>query len=171
MIGFVCALCNTLMSSLHKLQGAIACLTEASNIGSEDITQEQDEEIETLVSAVALEQLENSNTIVNNSKEPLYKPHTILKKIKLDPSIISAHLKTASADIVVASTRDDYNRLVIMYINHFFCLYMSIQRLWKQFTEFCAIIGYVEKPGDIENLVSDFPAEFSTWIAICIMSK
>ena len=95
--------------SLVTLNGATQYLYEAASIGFEAIEEERDEEVETLDEFKSIDELETA--YASEDTQYLQDPElNNSKKQKLSNTKLEASLQKASAEIVVETTRQEYNR-------------------------------------------------------------
>ncbi|OBZ71137.1 hypothetical protein A0H81_08475 [Grifola frondosa] len=133
--------------SQKDLPGAATYLLASLNVSSQDVAEEQEEEIETMAMS---SDFDDRLAVNSHYVRP---PSETDKKPKIDQSELAKNLKKASEHVVVEDTLNEY------------------RRLWKQFTEFCAHIGYVKTSEAVEKLWPNLPADFPMWIAIWVMHK
>ncbi|GBE83362.1 hypothetical protein SCP_0504100 [Sparassis crispa] len=134
---------------LQQLPGAAACLLEAQMVCFQEVVDEQIEEQESMEQAMDVDNRLDADSHYLREPDPVHKK----QKLSASKENLVENLKKASAHVIVENTQNEY------------------RRNWTQFTEFCAELGYVEEPKDVDNLYPNIPSDFPTWIAIWIMNK
>ncbi|OBZ78715.1 hypothetical protein A0H81_00663 [Grifola frondosa] len=145
--------------SLPALAGAATYLAEAQSVSLDAVGDDHEEELESFQSAIEVERLQPGfndlqlETQTDLSASQLRLPELSSKRQKCDHNELFENLKVASQGVVCVQTRQEY------------------QRLWQQFTEFCAELQFVDDPEDIDKSFPNFPKELPTWIAVWIMNR
>ncbi|OBZ74113.1 hypothetical protein A0H81_06467 [Grifola frondosa] len=132
---------------MSALTGTVGTLRKAETVSMEAVEEDQSEEIEALMSTFDIEDRQSIDL------DYLRAPPESAKQQKVDYARFSENLKKASENVVLIGTHEEYNRL------------------WRQFKEFTARLGYVKQPDDIETYGKNVPAAFPQWISIWIMDK
>ena len=94
--------------SLVTLNGATQYLYEAASIGFEAIEEERDEEVKTFDTFTSVDDLEQACAL--DDTQYLRDPEINIKKCKHANAKLEESLQKASAEIVVETTRQEYNR-------------------------------------------------------------
>ncbi|TFY58916.1 hypothetical protein EVJ58_g6116 [Rhodofomes roseus] len=130
------------MSSRSNIpDGALQCLLHSQNIDAQDIEQENEEEVESLLAGLqdinvpSRLQPETSMDTGAGTYQLLNVELHAVKKQRLDSSIMKKHLKKASEQVVVENTLQEY------------------RRYWDQFTAFCTQMGFINgaEESDVEE--------------------
>ncbi|KAH9913412.1 uncharacterized protein B0H18DRAFT_1126275 [Fomitopsis serialis] len=145
-------------SESHPLipNGALQCLLGSESIGAEDVEQDHEEEVESLLASLqdlGVHCRQEPGTTANSATDDVDEDDNSVKKQKLDLNMAKKHLKKASEQVVVANTLQEY------------------QRYWEQFVVFCAEMGFVGEADELETCDHGIPEDVPTWMAVWIMNK
>ena len=110
--------------SLVTLNGATQYLYEAASIGFEAIEEERDEEVETFDTFTSVDDLEQA--CASDDTQYLRDPEINPKKCKQSNAKLEESLQKASAEIVVETTRQEYNRYATGFKYRYFGLANSL---------------------------------------------
>ena len=114
--------CSTMADNIPH---ASVLLAASSNISIAAVNEDQEEEVESYMSA-----LEIDNKEVKANSHYLPEPSAANKSVKVDHKQLKDNLKKASADIVVGNTQNEYRRwacnfgkLILHVLTHYVIAY------------------------------------------------
>lgn len=158
------------------LPGAASYFRECEGVTPEEITDDNEEQMEACSATLAYDR--EQDNMSPDSPHQLREPPMANKRSKYNVERLNQELKTASEGVVVASTKQEYERYVseFLYITRVpLTLDSSLNctSLWTQFCCFCVEVGFVVHVEEIEVMAQarNLPDSFPRWIALWIMNK